>query len=392
MTPDNFDVIIIGGGIHGVGVAQAASAAGHSVLLLERERLACGTSGRSSKLIHGGLRYLETAQFSLVAECLRERALLLKNAPGLVWLSKIHIPVYSDAQRRPLVFRLGLGLYCALSGFDKDSRFRSVPKSEWSGLDGIDVGGLRAVFQYQEAQTDDVLLTKAVMDSARSLGAELRMPAALTRATLEKGGWTVRYEEKEAAAEARASVLVNAGGPWANMVLEKMTPLQNKVAVDLVQGSHIIVDAKMEKGIYYVEVPGDHRGVFLMPWRGKTLIGTTETIFKGDPSDAVPLEGEIVYLLNTARRYFPRLRSVEKGDLAGSFAGLRVLPSGSGDPFHRSRETLLHRENIAETRLVSIFGGKLTSYRATGESVMKIIAPLLSSARPKADTKTLALR
>jgi glycerol-3-phosphate dehydrogenase len=391
MSEKIFDVIVVGGGIHGVGVAQAGAAAGHSVLLLEKEGLASGTSGKSSKLIHGGLRYLETAQFSLVSECLHERALLLKNAPGLVKLKKIFIPIYSDTKRRPITIRVGLSLYYALSGFDPHSGFRSVPKSEWGGLDGIETGGLDAVFQYHEAQTDDALLTKAVMESASSLGAELRMPASFTGAAYEKGGWTVGWTEKGGGAEARCSVLVNAGGPWANLVLEKITPKQAAVPVELVQGTHVIVEGKMETGIYYVEAPSDHRGVFLMPWYGKTMIGTTETPFEKNPSDVVPLADEIDYLLKTAARYFPRFVAADKEHLAGTFAGLRVLPSGGGNAFHRSRETLLRGGGRNDERLVSIFGGKLTSYRATSEAVIKKIAPFLPSAKARADTKTLKL-
>ena len=393
MPGKNFDIAIVGGGIHGVGAAQAAAAAGYSVLLLEKEGLASGTSGKSSKLIHGGLRYLETAQFSLVSECLHERELLLKNAPGLVKLKKIYIPIYAGTTRRPLTIRVGLSAYYALSGFNKDSGFRSLPKKEWDNLDGMNTVGLLAVFQYHEAQTDDTLLTKAVMDSALELGAELRMPAAFTGATYEGGGWSVRYEEKNGSAEARASFLINAGGPWANAVLEKITPKQSKVAVELVQGSHIIIDGKMENGIYYVEAPADRRGVFLMPWYGKTMIGTTETAYGGkDPSEVAPLESEIDYLLETAGRYFPQFRAVDKNGLAGSFAGLRVLPAGDGNPFHRSRETLLHSENMNEAKLVSIYGGKLTSYRATSQSVIKKISPLLPAVKAKADTKTLPLK
>jgi glycerol-3-phosphate dehydrogenase len=391
MPENSFDVAIVGGGIHGVGVAQAVAAAGYSVVLLEKTGLASGTSGKSSKLIHGGLRYLETAQLSLVAECLRERALLLINAPGLVKLKKIFIPVYGGAARPPWMIRAGLSMYFALSGFNKESGFRSVPRKEWASLDGLATDGLRAVFQYHEAQTDDALLTKAVMDSAVELGAQLRMPADFSAATFEKGGWTVRFAEKGGVAEIRAGWLVNAAGPWANLVLEKISPKQAKVAVDLVQGSHIIVAGEMRNGIYYVEA-ADRRGVFLMPWQGKTMIGTTETVFTGDPAKVAPVESEIEYLLKTARRYFPRLGGVGRGNLAGSFAGIRVLPASDGNPFHRSRETVLHGENLRDNRLVSIFGGKLTSYRATGESVARKIEPFLPPTKAKADTKTLVLK
>ncbi len=391
MNSKSYDIAIIGGGIHGAGTAQAAAAAGYSAAVLEMKGLASGTSGKSSKLIHGGLRYLETAQLSLVKECLHERELLLKNAPGLVALKKVFIPVYRETARRPWVIRTGLSLYYALSGFNRDSGFILVPKREWGNLDGMDVDGIQAVFQYHEAQTDDSLLTKAVMNSAMELGAELYMPAKFAGAVFENGGWTVAFEEKGATSGLRASCLVNAGGPWANMILEKIVPVQRTVSVDLVQGSHIILEGKIEQGIYYVEAPRDRRGVFVMPWKHKTMIGTTETGYTGDPSATVPLKNEIEYLLETAGRYFPRFRSAGAGDVLDSFAGLRVLPSGGGSPFRRSRETLFHFEDLNKARLISIIGGKLTSYRATGESVIKKIAPYLPSVKARGDTKKLPL-
>ena len=392
MSSKSYDVAVIGGGIHGVGAAQAAAAAGYSVAVLEMKGLASGTSGRSSKLIHGGLRYLETAQLSLVKECLHEREILLKNAPGLVELKKIFIPVYRETTRRPWIIGIGLSLYYALSGFNRDSGFTTVPKREWEGLDGLGIDGIQSVFQYHEAQTDDSLLTKAVMASAMELGAELFMPAKFTGAVFENGGWSVTFEENGKMSGLRASCLINAGGPWANMVLEKIVPAQRTVPVDLVQGSHIVLAGKIERGIYYVEAPKDRRGVFVMPWKGKTMIGTTETVFKGDPSAVVPLEGEIRYLLETAGRYFPRFRKTGAAEVLDSFAGLRVLPSGGGNPFSRSRETILHHGDMNKAKVISIIGGKLTSYRATGEAVIKKLAPYLPSVKAKADTKKLLLK
>lgn len=386
-----FDIAIIGGGIHGAGVAQAATAAGYSVVLLEKEAIASGTSGRSSKLIHGGLRYLETGQFALVRECLYERSLLLKNAPDLVKLKKFFIPIYKDTKRHSLTIRAGLSLYYALSGFSVTAEFVTLPHREWDDLDGLTTSGLVKVFQYYEAQTDDVLLTKAVIKSALELGAILRMPATFTGANFENNGWTVRFDEGETNMEIRASIIVNAGGPWANEVLEKIEPPQKTVTVDLVQGSHIIVEGEIEKGIYYVEAPSDRRGVFVMPWHGKTLIGTTETVYNGNPSNVVPLENEINYLLETSAHYFPHITSVGKDKIINSFAGLRVLPSDGGGIFGRSRETLLYCDDVATKRLITIYGGKLTSYRATGESVIKKLAPFLPAVNQKADTKKMKL-
>src|SRR6204780_15197 len=172
-----YDVIVVGGGIHGAGVVQAGAAAGHSTLLIEKCALASGTSSRSSKLIHGGLGYLESGQFSLVRESLRERAVHLRIAPDLVELKPFFIPVYKDTRRRPWQLRLGLSMYALLGGFDASTRFGTVPKEEWQELDGLDTRNLQAVIRYHDAQTDDARLTRAVVESARSLGGELAVPA-----------------------------------------------------------------------------------------------------------------------------------------------------------------------------------------------------------------------
>ena len=171
------DVVVVGGGIHGVGVAQAAAAAGHSVLLLEKTSLAAGTSSRSSKLIHGGLRYLESGQFHLVRESLRERRILLAIAPELVQLRPFILPLYRETRRRPWQLRVGLSIYALLGGLGPETRFGAVPRSEWTQLDGLQTRGLRKVLRYFDAQTDDAALTRAVMRSAQTLGADVLAPA-----------------------------------------------------------------------------------------------------------------------------------------------------------------------------------------------------------------------
>ena len=168
-----YDVVIIGGGIHGAGVLQAAAAAGHKALLIERQALASGTSSRSSKLIHGGLRYLESGQFALVRESLRERAIHLRIAAELVELKPFFIPVYRDTRRRPWQLKIGLWIYALLGGFDAATRFGSVPKAQWPALDGLKSSDLDAVIRYHDAQTNDALLTRAVVKSALGLGAEI---------------------------------------------------------------------------------------------------------------------------------------------------------------------------------------------------------------------------
>lgn len=386
-----YDVIVIGGGIHGAGVAQAAAARGHSVLTLEQAELAAGTSSRSSKLIHGGLRYLESGQYALVRECLRERSLLLKLAPDLVRLVPFHIPVYRHTRRRPGTLRLGLGLYGLLALGGPGARFSTLRRSEWAQLDGLDTGELIAVFRYWDAQTHDAALTRAVMHSAQELGAELLVPAAMLSATRDAQGATVAFRMGGEVREARAQVVINAAGPWANDVLRRVAPAVPLLPVELVQGTHVIFDVPVNAGMYYLEAPQDGRAVFVMPWGGRQMmVGTTETSYHGDPAAVQPLPQEISYLTDVLMHYFPRWRGFPP-PLSRAFAGLRVLPTGMGGAFDRPRETVLHVDDETAPGVLTIYGGKLTAYRATAERVMERLAPVLPTRTPVADTRTLRL-
>ncbi len=387
MSVADYDVVIIGGGIHGVGVAQAAAAAGYSVLLIERTALASGTSSRSSKLIHGGLRYLENARFGLVRESLREREILLRIAPGLVHRVPFHIPVYDNSRRPSWMIRAGLSLYALLGGLSHHTRFDTLPRACWDGLDGLDTRGLQAVFRYEDAQTDDTLLTQAVMRSAQKFGAELRCPANFLSARRRDDGFVVHILEGQDEHICHAKTLVNAAGPWAGTVLERITPRPATLPMDFVQGAHIIVGNETRHGIYYLEAPQDGRAVFVMPWQQHTLVGTTETPFDGDLSAVSARPEEVTYLQETLWRYFPG----HHGKLLGSFAGLRVLPHGSGAAFHRSRETILHPDNPDRVRLVTVYGGKLTGYRATAVKVMRLLKKSLPARAPRADTSEISL-
>ena len=386
-----FDVVVVSGGIHGVGVAQAVAAAGHSVLLIEKRALAAGTSSKSSKLIHGGLRYLESGQFRLVRESLAERRIMLAIAPDLVRLVPFHMPVYRETRRRPWQLRLGLSIYALLGGFQHELRFGSVPRREWSNLDGLVTRELVAVLRYFDAQTDDAALTRAVMRSAQMLGAELALPAELYAAELRDDAVIVRYLHAGNQHETEASVLINAAGPWASEVAHRISPAVPVPQVELVQGSHIVVPGEPSRGIYYVESPRDGRAVFVMPWHGHTLVGTTETRFRGDPDQVHPHAAERHYLVSVLRHYFAQYAKLDTHQLIDSFAGLRVLPAGAGHAFHRSRETLLVTDRPARPRALSIYGGKLTGWRATAEHVCREIAPALPARAARADTRTLKL-
>ncbi len=383
------DLLVIGGGIHGAGVAQAAAAGGYSVMLLEKSHPAAGTSSRSSKLIHGGLRYLESADFRLVRESLRERELLLRLAPGLVRRQRFYIPVYRDTRRRPWRIRTGLSLYALLAGFGKAVGFKTVPESRWHELDGLRVDGLQAVFRYWDAQTDDARLTTAVLKSAQSLGANCLWPASFVRGSVEAEGCRVAYrDERDEERECLARVVVNAAGPWAAGLARRFRPTLPAPAVENVQGSHLELRRRVQRGCYYMEVPEDRRAVFLIPWREDVaLLGTTEHLYRGDPDAVAPLSEEVDYLLRTHRHYFPDCPP----EVLTSWAGLRVLPAARGSAFGRSRETLLVTDSDARPRLLTIYGGKLTTYRATAEKILRILRRTLPQQPAVANTAELAL-
>jgi glycerol-3-phosphate dehydrogenase len=387
-SSEDFDVVVVGGGIHGAGVLQAAAAAGHRALLLEERGPAAGTSSRSSKLVHGGLRYLETFQLGLVRESLAERAILLRVAPELVRLVPFHVPIYRDTKRRPWKIRAGLTLYALLGGLAHEARFESVPETEWSGLDGLRTEGLDAVFRYYDGQTDDAALVRAVLRSADALGGRFLAPASFLGARRDGDRWEVRYRVGAGERTCQARALVNAGGPWVEEVRRKIAPLPPGLEVDLVGGAHIEVEGTLARGIYYTEAPRDRRAVFVMPWKGRTLVGTTETPYSGDPAAVKPLDSEIEYLRDTLAHYFPG----RNGAVLDAWAGLRVLPRGSGSPFERPRETTFVVDDSRAPRMIAIYGGKLTGYRATAEKTMARLARSLPRRAPLADTARLPLR
>lgn len=369
------DLIIIGGGIHGAAVAQAAIQQGLSVQVLEQfAQPGLATSSKSSKLIHGGLRYLETGQFKLVRECLDERRYLLDTYPDLVHLVPFQIPVYTNTSRRPWKIRLGLALYTLFSGMG----FHSVKRAQWSQLDGLKTDGLQAVFQYYDAQTNDKKLTQRIMQEATQLGAELTTDAQFIAASCDDHGCQVQYRHQGETRSATCKLLINCAGPWVNAVLEQILPRPTQRDMELVLGTHIVVPGKLEHGIYYLEAPQDRRAVFVMPWQDNMLIGTTESPAT-EPHNPAPPESDIEYLLRVHNHYFDR--SLARHQVIEAFAGLRVLPlsrhGAAHNVFSRPRETIFHYDNITRPKVFSLYGGKLTAHRATARQLMRLITPYL---------------
>jgi len=387
MSANHYDIVIIGGGIQGVATAQAAAARGYNVLVLEKTALAAGTSSRSSKLIHGGLRYLESGQFGLVRESLKERTTLLRLAPSLVKLQPFYIPIYHQTSRDTLTIRAGLSLYALLAGFGKGASFHSIPRSKWKELDGLSTRGLKHVFQYWDAQTDDQALTRAMMHSASSLGAELRCPAEFINAKVSGEICEIEFLENNQTCQCTASALINAAGPWINQVAERISPTPPTYPVELVQGTHLVLNGQLNRGCYYLESPQDRRAIFALPWKQHILLGTTETVFKGGPEKASPSIAEEVYLLGCFRYYFPDHYIT----IRERFTGLRVLPESGNTPFSRSRETHLQCDHPKYPRVVGIYGGKLTVCRATAQKVLHTLRLSLPARTPRADITQLPL-
>lgn len=385
-----YDLVIIGAGIHGAGIAQAASARGWSVLVVDKGEVAGGTSSKSSKLIHGGLRYLETLQFKLVYECLRERRLLLRNAPDLVQMKPFYIPVYRKSRRSALWIRLGLMLYALLGGLGKYARFASVPKHAWPQLHGLNTEELVHVFRYYDAQTDDAALTRAVLNSAQTLGAQVLCNTAVEHVLADQDFYHVILEDSQQPIRCRA--LVNAAGPWVNKVAALVEPAVKQLPIELVQGSHLILDIEAPDGCFYLESEDDGRAVFVLPWYGKVMVGTTETPCSDIAGECQPQQEEVDYLLRVFNAYFPEYGATAN-NIVETMAGLRVLPqaeAGAAVANKRSRET---RFWVAgkQPLYLAVYGGKLTSYRATSEKVVKKLAKVLPQREMAAETEKLTL-
>lgn len=368
-----YDVIVIGAGIQGAAVAQAAAAQGWRVCVLERNPApGLETSSASSKLIHGGLRYLETLQFHLVKECLQERRRLLKNAPQLVHISPFYIPVYKTSRRSHWWVFLGLSLYAILGGLHPHNRFRKIAKKHWPKLE-IAQEGLTAVYQYYDAQTDDRLLTEGVLASAKANGADVCFDSEINSIS--------KQQVLEATAGDRiykTRCLVNAAGPWVNEVAQQCERLPTR-QLDWVQGTHLVLPRSGLAGCYYFESIADNRPMFVLPWRENILVGTTEQVLTEPKAKAT--EAEVMYLLESFNHHFPSL-ACQRDEVQEVMAGVRVLPKSAANANQRDRDTVLLHKQWDECGYVGIYGGKLTAHRAMAEKVITLLGKTLGPVEP----------
>ncbi|MBA3519952.1 MAG: glycerol-3-phosphate dehydrogenase [Rhizobiales bacterium] len=376
-----YDIAIIGGGINGCGIARDAAGRGLSLFLCEKGDLAGGTSSASTKLIHGGLRYLEHHEFRLVRESLTEREVLLRAAPHIIWPLRFVLP-YHGGLRPAWLIRAGLFLYDNIGGR------KLLPGARRLDL-AKDAAGrplkpeFRSAFEYSDCWVEDSrLVVLNAMDAAKR-GATIRVRAELVAARRERGVWILSLRDAESGVsdEVAARTLVNAAGPWVAEVASERLGLPVAAPVRLVKGSHIIVRRLFDHDRAYIFQNSDNRIVFAIPYEGKfTLIGTTDADYRGDPGDAAISEGEVEYLCAAASEYFRAPVSVT--DIVRTYAGVRPLfDDGAGDAQSATRDYVLKLEGAdGEPPLLNIYGGKITTYRRLAEAALEKLAPALPQA------------
>jgi glycerol-3-phosphate dehydrogenase len=371
MAAANYDLLVIGGGINGAGIARDAAGRGLSVLLVEKADLGAATSSASSKLIHGGLRYLEQYEFRLVAEALAEREILLGVAAHLTSPLSFVMPHVPELRPRWMV-RLGLFLY------DHLARRSLLPGSRRVRLDAQPYAealrpGLTHGFLYSDCAVDDARLVVANALDARTRGARLLVRTELLRAQRDEGAWRAQLSNGEAVF---ARAIVNAAGPWVKRVLNEQLGQPSADEVRLVQGSHIVVPRRYAGEHAFILQNDDRRVVFMIPFEERfTLVGTTDVPLEGDPADARASEEEVAYLCRAASRYLAR--PLEPSEVIWRYAGVRPLyDDGSHDPSAITRDYTLRVDDAGGAApVLSVFGGKLTTYRRLAEHAMDRLRP-----------------
>jgi glycerol-3-phosphate dehydrogenase len=372
----DYDIAIIGGGINGCGIARDAAGRGLSVFLCEQGDLGGGTSSASTKLIHGGLRYLEHRAFRLVRESLAEREVLMRLAPHVVRPLRFVLPHHAGLRPRWLL-RLGLYLYDRLAGES------SLPGTRTLDLVADQAGrplkpSFRHGFEYSDCWADDARLVVLNAVDARDSGAEIRTRTRCVSATRIKGGWSLTTEHAARRTTVTARALVNATGPWVSEVLGGTIGVMNPHRVRLVKGSHIVVDRLFDHDRAYLFQNGDGRIVFAIPYeRDFTLIGTTDGDYKGDPAHARIDDGEIAYLCAVASDYFRA--GVTPDRIRWSYCGVRPLyDDGASKAQDATRDYVLDLDRAyGGAPLLTVFGGKLTTYRTLAEAALEKLRPHL---------------
>ncbi|MCC6007862.1 MAG: glycerol-3-phosphate dehydrogenase [Rhodobacteraceae bacterium] len=377
------DLLIIGGGVNGAGIAREAALRGLSVVLAEAGDLAQGTSSSSTKLFHGGLRYLEHFAFRLVRESLAEREVLLRAMPHIAWPLRFVLP-HHPGLRPAWMLRAGLFLYDHMGGR------RLLPATRAVTLAGAPLGEglaphLRRGFEYSDVWVDDARLVMLNARSAQAAGARILTRSRVVSARVEAGLWEVRLEGGTCL---RARTLVNAAGPWVGAVLAGVAGRNAPARLRLVRGRHIIVRRLFTHDRALTLQGGDGRVAFAIPYEQDfTLIGTTEVAHEGDPAAATCTDEEAAYLCRFVSDYLAR--PVTPADIVWRYAGVRPLyDDGARSDTQATRDYVLHLDQGQGAVLLNVFGGKITTYRRLSRAALDHLAPHLAPQGGAADTTT----
>jgi len=373
-----YDLLIVGGGINGAGIARDAAGRGLKVLLCEQDDLASATSSASSKLIHGGLRYLEYYEFRLVREALIEREVLLKAAPHIIWPMTFVLP-HSKELRPAWMLRLGLMLYDHLGGRRKLHASHAVDLTKDPAGKPLDRGFTKA-FSYADCWVEDSRLVVLNAMDAAERGAEVLVRTRCTGARRDGDLWQATLKPGDGGAErhVRSRALVNAAGPWVTEVLGKVTGVNRQKGLRLVKGSHIVVPKLYEGDQAYILQNDDRRVVFIIPYeRDFSLIGTTDIPYEGDPAEVRMTSAEADYLCAAVNRYLAK--PVRPEDAVWTYAGVRPLyDDASANVSAVTRDYVFDIDGEdGRAPLLSIFGGKITTYRKLAEHALEKLQPLL---------------
>ena len=370
------DIFVIGGGINGASVARDAAGRGFSVALAEMNDLASGTSSAATKLIHGGLRYLEHYEFRLVHEALAEREVLWSAAPHIIWPLRFVLP-HHKGLRPAMVLRAGLAMYDYMGGR------RLLPPTKTLDLTHDEAGkplkpGYKLAFEYSDCWVNDARFVVLNARDAADRGAKFYVRTKVTSARREDGGWTIELDGEGGKEIVRARMLINAAGPWVDEVINGVMGKNGAHNVRLVQGSHIVVKKLYDHDRCYFFQNSDGRIIFAIPYEDDfTLIGTTDRDFHGDPRNVKITDAETDYLLAAASEYFAQ--QVTREAIVWTYSGVRPLfDDGASAAQEATRDYVLKVEGDAESgALVNVFGGKLTTSRRLAESVLEKIEAVL---------------
>jgi glycerol-3-phosphate dehydrogenase len=384
LLPEIFDLAIIGGGINGCGIARDAAGRGHSVFLCEMNDLASGTSSWSTKLVHGGLRYLEYYEFRLVREALIEREILWQIAPHIIRPLRFVLP-HHDGLRPTWLLRLGLFLYDHIGGRRLLPPARTIDLTRDEVGRPLVAGRYTRGFEYSDCFVDDARLVVLNARDAADRGAEIRTRCRAVAIRQVDGIWQVTVEHTPSGTRStiEARVLVNAGGPWVENVLALGSGVNARAKIRLVQGSHIVVRKLYAHDRAYMFQNSDGRIVFVIPYQDDfTLIGTTDRDYHGDPAQVRASSAEIDYLCDAVGEYFAKPITPE--DVVWNYSGVRPLyDDGASDAKAATRDYVFELDTPGGAPLLSIYGGKITTFRRLAEHALERLAAYLPDTKAR---------